>query len=78
MKKYRKSKRYYYYRKQRIYGVVVTLLGVLSAIVSGGDITVAWLLVPAGLYLCFTKDMVITDDYFYEMEAKELHKWRKP
>lgn len=78
MKKYKKSKRYYYFRKQKLYGVALIVLGVLSGILLDGDITVALLLVPLGAYLIFTKDMVITDDYFYEMEAKKFDKWREP
>lgn len=78
MKKYKKSKRYYYYRKQRRYGVAVLVLSALSAILTGGDITAALFLAPVGLFLIFTKTMVITDDYFYEMEAKIFDKWEEP
>lgn len=76
--KYKKSKFYYYFRKQRIYGAIVVALGILSAIALDGDITAALLLVPLGLYVMFTKKMVVTDDYFWEMEAKKCDKWRDP
>ena len=76
--KYKKSRIYYYFRKQRIYGAIVVALGILSAIALDGDITAAMFLVPLGLYVMFTKKMVVTDDYFYEMEAKQFDKWREP
>lgn len=72
MKKYKKSRRYYYFRKQRIMGLILAILGVVSAIVSGGDIAAALLLVPFGLFVMFTKEMLVTDDYFYEIKAKKF------
>lgn len=77
-KKYKKSKRYYYYRKQRRYGIALLVLAALSAFIPDGGIVVAVLIALLGLSLIFTKDMVITDDYFYEMEAKKFDKWREP
>jgi hypothetical protein len=75
MKKYRRNKRYYYFRKQKICGAIVAALGVLSAIILNGDITAALLLVPLGLYVMFTKEKVLMDDYYYECKAKECDKW---
>lgn len=77
-KKYRKSKRYYYYRKQRIYGLIIVALGVLSAVITGWDFTAAFILIPLGLYVGFTKNRVIMDDYFFEMEAKKFDNWKEP
>lgn len=67
--KYKKRKSYYYYRKQRCLGVALMVLGVLSAIILG-DITAALLIVPFGLSIVCTKEKVLLDDYFYEMEDK--------
>ena len=78
MKKYKKSKRYYYYRKQRRYGIVLTAIAVILPFILNGEVTASILIGLPGLYLIFTKDMVITDDYFYEMKAKEFDKWREP
>ena len=78
MKKYKKSKRYYYFRKQRRYGLAVLALSVLAAFLTSGDITATILLAPLGVYLVFTKEMVIMDDYYYEMQAKKFDKWREP
>lgn len=78
MKKYKKSKRYYYFRKQRRYGLALLAIAVLAAFLTGGDITASILLAPLGVYLVFTKEMVIMDDYYYEMQAKKFDKWREP
>lgn len=78
MKKYRKSKRYYYFRKQKLMGLVLVILAVLSVILMEGDATAALLIGPLGLYTMFTRKMLITDDYFYEMEAKKNVKWMDP
>ena len=56
-----------YFRKQKIFGIVMILLAVISAIILNGDITIAMFLVPLGLYTVFTKEMVFVDDYFFEM-----------
>lgn len=76
MKKYKKSNRYYYFVEQKIYGMVLIVAAVLSAILTEGDITAAALLGPLGLCLFFTKKCVIADDYFYEMEEKSNRKDR--
>lgn len=76
--KYQKNKRVKYFRKQRILGAILIAVGILSAIILGGNITAAILLVPAGLYIVFTKKPVITDEYFYELEAKKFDKWKEP
>ena len=76
-KKYRKSKRYYYFRKQKLIGLGFIILGLLTILIEW-DITVALFMVPIGLAVMLTKDMVITDDYFYEMEAKKFDKWKEP
>lgn len=73
--KYKKRKSYYYYRKQRYLGVALVVLGVLSAIILG-DGTAALLIVPLGLYVACTKERILLDDYFYEMEEKNLNEDR--
>lgn len=76
--KYQKNKRAKSLRKQKILGGVLIAIGILSAILFGGDVTAALLIVPLGLYIAFTKEAVITDDYFYELEAKQFDKWKEP
>lgn len=76
--KYQKNKRAKYFRRQKIYGGILAILGVLSAILLDGDITIALLIVPFGLYIIFTKKPVITDDYFYELESKKFDNRKEP
>lgn len=44
--------------EQRIGGLLLIIGGVLTAIVAGGDITAAVVLVPLGLWLLFTRERV--------------------
>ena len=76
--KYQKHKRVKYFRKQKILGGLILALGILSAIILAGDITVALLLIPLGLYIVFTKKPVLMDDYFYELETKKFDTWKEP
>lgn len=78
MKKYRKSKRYYYFRKQRWYGIALMAIAAIVPFITNGDITASILIGIPGSYLIFTKDMILRDDYYYEMEAKKFDKWREP
>lgn len=63
------SKKYYYFRKQRTIGLVMTALFVLSGILDG-DMTAAILFGPMCLYSAFTKDMWLLNDYYYEVKNK--------
>ena len=45
--------------EQRIGGLVLTVCGVLTAILADGDITAALVLVPLGLWLLFTRERVL-------------------
>lgn len=58
-----------YFRRQKIMGGVLALLGVVSAFVLEGDITVALFTVPWGLYIVFTKERVLLDDYYWDHQA---------
>ena len=70
MKKYRKSKRYYYFRNQKLLGVALLICSAISAIVCDGDITALLLIVPLGLYMIFTKEAITYGDYYYELQSK--------
>lgn len=52
-------------KAQKIYGTIMIVIGVLSAIISEGDITAAMMLCPAGCYLCATRE-----DMFEEKEEE--------
>ena len=61
------KKRTKYFIKQKLMGVALILLGVITAVILEGDITVALLLAPFGLGMIFTKKEVLLDDYYYEV-----------
>ena len=48
--------------RQRRYGAALVLLGVLSAVIGGGDITAALVLVPLGLWMMCTKEAVLYEE----------------
>jgi hypothetical protein len=48
--------------KQRKLGLILIALAIISAVVTGGNILAALILVPLGLYMVFTKKKIIYDD----------------
>lgn len=48
--------------RQRRYGAALVLLGVLSAVIGGGDITAALVLVPLGAAMLCTKEVVLYEE----------------
>lgn len=58
-----------YFRRQKLLGLALTILGILSAIMLEGDITVAMLTVPLGLYVLFTKKPVMYDDDYEDLDS---------
>ena len=70
LKEYKKNKRYYYFRKQKRLGLFMVILAIVSSILLG-DATVGLLLGGLGLYVMFTKDMVMYDDYYDEVQMKK-------
>ena len=60
-----------YLRRQKLIGLGLIVLGVLSAIILDGDVTAALLVTPIGAYVLFTKDQVIWDDDYPEIDEFE-------
>lgn len=58
-----------YLIKQRIMGVIMIVLGIISAVVLDGDVTVCMIVVPLGIWLMITKKYVC--DYQYEINEDE-------
>ena len=56
-RKKRANKRYY--RKQKIFGVVVAAFGILVPFVTDGDATMSLFIIPMALYMIFTKEKVL-------------------
>ena len=70
MKTYKKSKRYYYFMKQKLLGVALLMCAAFLAIVIDGGITASLILAPLGLYMIFTKEAITYGDYYYELHEK--------
>ena len=45
--------------KQRLVGLALIAIGIITAVVTNGDLTVSVLLVPLGLYTLFTKYKIV-------------------
>lgn len=57
MKKYWKRR-----KKQLLMGAALIASGILAVVLVGGDATIALITVPLGLYLIFTKEILIGND----------------
>lgn len=51
-----------YYIKQKLIGILLIVLSVTTVTVTG-DGTASLFLVPVGIYVTLTKEMIIADDY---------------
>lgn len=67
-----------YFRKQKLMGLSIVLLSVFAAFLLEGDITFTLLAAPVGLYLMFTKEMLIVNDYYYECKQHRSVNNRRP
>ncbi len=45
--------------KQRLVGLGITVIGILSAVVTDGDITACVMVVPLGIYTLLTKKKIV-------------------
>jgi hypothetical protein len=65
------TRREKYFIKQKLIGILMAILSVLSVIWLGGEAAVALIFVPIGLMLIFSKDMVWMDKYYFEVKQRE-------
>lgn len=65
------SRRELYFVMQKLIGLLLLVLSGLAVVAADCDVTICLITVPIGLMLIFTKDMVIVNDYFFEMERKK-------
>lgn len=72
----RLSRRQKYFIKQKLYGIVSVLLGLVSPYIMDGDATFGIILILGGLMLMFTKDMAIDDKYAREIKARREQRER--
>ena len=64
-----RRQRFIYFLKQKTAGVGCILFTVLSALLMDGDITIGVVAIPLGLYLIFSREMIIDNEYY--RRAKE-------
>lgn len=64
------SRKQKYYLKQKLVGVVSLIAAVVCSLWIE-SIVPAVILVPYGLLALFTKEMMITDDYYLEVEEEK-------
>lgn len=67
------EKRKRYFLTQKLYGVAMLILAAVSVKLLEGDITAAFILVPMGIMLITSKEMLIVNKYFWECEGKEWY-----
>lgn len=65
-----KKARRWYFIKQKAYGLVTLAVTVLAAWATEGDITIAVITVPLGLACLFSKEMLITDNYYFATKER--------
>lgn len=60
--------------KQRLTGVFLLVFTALAVMATGGDATIAIITVPLGLYLLFTKEMLLVNDFYRETKERDTEK----
>lgn len=68
-----RKKRKRYFLTQKLYGVAMLILTAVSVKLLEGNITAAFILVPMGIVLITSKEMLIVNKYFWECEGKEWY-----
>nr|UWD73076.1 MAG: hypothetical protein [Bacteriophage sp.] len=68
--KLRRQRRWYFI-KQKLTGIVVLAFTAFAVWLLDGDATIAVLTVPLGLYLVFSREMLITNDFYWQTKERE-------
>ena len=58
-RKARKRKEAIYYLKQKISGLTIAAIGIITPILLNGDATFSLIALPLGIYLIFTKEKIM-------------------
>ncbi|MDO4266407.1 MAG: hypothetical protein Q4C63_08120 [Eubacteriales bacterium] len=70
-----RRQRCWYFFKQKLAGAAMLLLTVLAVWLLDGDATIAVLTAPMGLYLIFSREMLLVNEFYWKMkEGYEEHK----
>jgi ABC-type xylose transport system permease subunit len=67
----RRQQRRWYFIKQRLLGVFLLLFTVFAVYMLDGDATIALITVPLALLMLFSKEMLITNSFYWETEERE-------
>jgi uncharacterized membrane protein YgcG len=68
----RQAKRWYFF-KQKALGVATLIFTVLAVWALEGDATIALITVPLGLALIFSREKLIVNNYYFEMEERKTN-----
>ena len=61
-----KKEKAIYFAKQKIAGIIMTLIGIIMPFVLDGDATFSLIAIPMGLWLLYTKQKVMMFDGYEE------------
>lgn len=69
-REYRRQQRRWYFIKQRLFGIALLVFTVLATMMLDGDATIGFVTVPLGLCLIFSKEMLITNDFYWQTKER--------
>lgn len=72
-REYRRQQRRWYFIKQRLSGIALLIFTVLATMLLDGDATIGFITVPLGLYMIFSKEMLIVNDFYWQTKERERH-----
>lgn len=72
-REHRRQQRRWYFIKQRLSGIFFIVLTMILIKLLDGDATIALITVPLGLYLAFTKEMCIVNEFYWQTKERAKH-----
>ena len=66
-----RRQRRWYFIKQKLTGIAVLAFTAFAVWLLDGDATIAVLTVPLGLYLVFRREMLITNNFYWQTKERE-------
>ena len=66
----RRQQRRWYFIKQRLSGIFLIALTIIAIKLLDGDATIALITVPLGLYLAFTKEMCLVNEFYWQTKER--------
>ena len=65
------KRRRQYFIIQKLHGIALLAITALALHILDGDATIALLTVPLGLYLIFSREMLIVNDYYFRTKERQ-------